>query len=162
SGSGAFEVPRKTRTPGRVHILFSYQGSRLEARRILEQNGAVILRWVPESSYVVSVTDGSRFASHMTEQGSGGTASTLDASTKLSPAISPGQTDFVIDFHPDVDMSDARAIINETGLEIIENPDLIATQLVVHGEIETVTTLADWDEVAYIFPASDDLAQGLP
>lgn len=162
AGSGGLHLPDKTRTPGRAHVLVTYSGSREDARAAIGQSGALILRWVPRSSYVVSAADGLGFARRLDERNAGTTVRSLDSSNKLSPALSPDWHEFVIDFHPDVDMSDARAIIAETGLEIIENPDLIETQLVVRGELETVETLAGWDEVAYIFPASEELAQGLP
>ena len=69
----------------------------------------------------------------------------------------------LLEFYPDVDMSDARSIVVQTkGLRIQENPDLLNHHLLVEGTEDAIRRLADWDEIAYIFPAADELVQGLP
>jgi len=63
-------------------------------------------------------------------------------------------------FHADVDMDDARELVEAYGFEIIDNPDLLSGQLVVTGT--DIPGLAASDSVAYIMPASTDLVAGNP
>jgi hypothetical protein len=45
---------------------------------------------------------------------------------------------------------------------VIDNPDLVPNHLLVQGPVESMKQLAAWDEVEYVFPASDDLVAGVP
>ncbi len=65
-----------------------------------------------------------------------------------------------MEFHPDVDAGDASAMVLEQGLELGEHPDLLENERLVKGPLYRVMRLAEWDEVAYIFPASEDLIEG--
>ena len=59
-------------------------------------------------------------------------------------------------------MDDARAIVLDQNLQIVENPDVMDHQFLVYGGLDDIAGLAGWDEVSYIFPAADDLIQGSP
>jgi hypothetical protein len=72
----------------------------------------------------------------------------------------PQPTTFLVEFHPDVEDQEARALAQEHLLEIREHPDLLPNQLLVAGAPERVIRLAEWDEVAYIYPASEELIEG--
>jgi hypothetical protein len=63
----------------------------------------------------------------------------------------------VVEFHPDVSRQDATALLRENGLEVQVHPDLLPGHWLVTGTREAVSQLARWDEVAYVFRASDDL-----
>jgi len=54
------------------------------------------------------------------------------------------------------------AIAADEGLQIQENPDLVTWQLAVKGPAAKLAHLAEWDEVAYLFPVSRQLADGSP
>lgn len=78
---------------------------------------------------------------------------------------------YLVLFHADVEPLDARRIAmdpniavnpGEAPLELREHPSLLAHHLLVSGPAEQVQALANWDEVALILPASDDLTQGAP
>jgi hypothetical protein len=91
----------------------------------------------------------------------------LDALDKLSPMLSPDQTPdgtggnfVVVEFHADADMDEARALVLERNLQIDERSNMLPTQLLVEGTLDDIGRLAEWDEVAYIFPASPELANG--
>src|SRR5437762_11210260 len=81
---------------------------------------------------------------------------------KLSPELSSNQADsfVVVEFHPDVNMAEARALVRERNLRVNERINLLAHQLLVDGEPGSITRLAEWDEIAYIFPASPELVSG--
>ena len=59
-----------------------------------------------------------------------------------------------------MDMDEARRIVLEAGVTILDHADLMKNQLLVSGLLSRVSGLADWDEVAYVFPASSDLIAG--
>ena len=93
----------------------------------------------------------------------------LAAAEKISPLvdgllIADGAASgvFVIEFHPDVEDGGARSILAECGLWVKENSDLLPHQLLARGTALEASRLAAWDEVAYIFPASEELLDGRP
>ena len=100
---------------------------------------------------------------------------TLEAQDKISPLFgdtSSGTSPwaggyFLVEFHPDVDMGVARGLVLNAGIELQDNPDLNPRHLLVHigdpaAAQALLTNLAAADEVAYIFPASDELVAGTP
>jgi hypothetical protein len=95
-------------------------------------------------------------------------AEPLRAALKISPLIGPDTgDDFVVEFHPDVDMNDARRLVLGLGLVLHENPDVGVKRLLVQRRMraraaDPLGRLAAQDEVAYVFPASRELVQGLP
>jgi hypothetical protein len=86
------------------------------------------------------------------------------ARTKISAAVefSGGPGYFLVVFHQGVASPDAERIIADTGLVRIERPDLVASQWLVKATEGEVFALAEREEVAYIFPASEELASGVP
>jgi hypothetical protein len=90
----------------------------------------------------------------------------LPPEDKISPLLpiaallTEAPTHFLVEFHPDVDAGDASAMVLEQGLELGEHPDLLENERLVKGPLYRVMRLAEWDEVAYIFPASEDLIEG--
>ncbi len=99
-------------------------------------------------------------------------AALLDASDKVSPMITPHSFEkwdgyYLVEFHPDVDMGEARATILGLGVELKENPDLAPTHLMIHVSnvretFATLSRIAAQDETNYIFPASPALIKGEP
>lgn len=93
-------------------------------------------------------------------------AGALPPEDKISPLLpmaallEEAPTHFLVQFHPDVDADDASAMVLEQGLELGEHPDLLEKERLVKGPLYRVMRLAEWDEVAYIFPASEDLIEG--
>lgn len=83
---------------------------------------------------------------------------------KISPLLSGsrGAGWFLVEFHGDVDSNVARAIVLQEGIRMRENPYLAPNHLLVEGSAADLERLAEWDEVSYIFPASEDLINGVP
>ena len=69
---------------------------------------------------------------------------------------------FLVEFHGDVSVAAEREIAHRGNLVIVENPDLAPRHLMVDGTPEAAAWLSQWDEVAYVFPASRELQQGIP
>ena len=88
---------------------------------------------------------------------------------KISPALAaPGADNeaepgwFVIEFHPDVNPFVARAIAVQSGWLPRDHSNLLPNHVLVQGDPARLLSLAAWDEVAYIFPASHALVNGDP
>lgn len=149
---GAGQLTAK-RMGNRRHVLVH----RSETLKELTGRGAKIVQYIPESAYVVSIPDGVSSA--------GVAAFTAEDKLSADFLASPGFDDVsfaLIEFYPDVDMNDARSIVVSAQLQIRENSDLLDHHLLISGTQDAIVALGQWDEVAYIFPASDELVQGVP
>src|SRR6266550_2894133 len=153
----------RRRHPGKSHFLIQFSSPPSAAQiQELKRRGAAIMSYVPDAALVVSAGDDVswedldlRFAGR------------LDTLDKLSPMLSPDLTPdgaggnfVVVEFHADADMDEARALVLERNLQIDERGNMLPTQLLVEGTLDDIGRLAEWDEVAYIFPASPELANG--
>lgn len=147
------------RNPGRIHLVV--QPSSPDELRELEARGARILEYIPENAWSVSIPV------ELDIDTAAPAARWLAAESKLSPLVSASIAEdqagyFVVVFHPDVDLNEGRALALEQELAIVENPDLVGNQLLVAGPVQRVARLAEWDEVSYAFPASQDLVEARP
>ena len=155
--------PLKRRAPGRSHYLVQFEGQiRPENLQALRARGMRVTGWLPKSAVMVAASDDQSFHS-LADRWVG----RLEDRDKISPLLAAGSHSFgsrhtvVVEFHSDVDMNDARDMIVEHNLKIVENPDLGSRQLLVRGFFGDITRLAPWDEVAYVFPASHELVTGV-
>jgi len=138
--------------------------------RALRRRGIRVLGDVPDNGLLVAIEHPANIAllgAHYAEP--------IDPGNKISPLIalfvarqaadlSPAY--FLVEFHGDTDMNRARATLFNLGLVPIDNPDLhphhLLLQLSSDQTAATIAALASLDEVAYIFPASRELALGIP
>jgi hypothetical protein len=151
--------PLKRRHGGSSHFLIQFQAPATNAQiDELRGRGVRITSFVPDTALVVAADDETAW------DGLGlNYVGRLDELDKLSAELAPDESSYVIvEFHPDVNMEDARAIIAERNLRVDERPNLLPHQLLVDGPAEAIQRLAEWDEVAYVFPASTELATGDP
>jgi hypothetical protein len=149
---------------GRGHLLVEFaEAPTVEQRQQLEARGATIVTSVPDTAVLVS-TEGALDLSGLGVISAGA----LDPVVKKSPLIGPDSGDgFVVEFHPDVDINTGRRIVTGLGFGLIENPDAGPHRLVIRRRprgrgVDPLNILLGRDEVAYVFPASDDLERGLP
>jgi hypothetical protein len=137
------DSPRRSLTPDRVHsILDRDEAVRLRAR---------MLSRLPDGRFVVSAPR---------QRGVNAVSPVSKIST--AAAIKETANNYLVVFHSDISRTDAERILLSTGVERIENPDLLPSQLLVSATEAQLRALAEWDEVVYIFPASEELAQGQP
>jgi hypothetical protein len=153
----------KSRTLGRSHVVVQFGSNPSDDQlKELQNRGAAVLSYVPDFAVSISadddiVLDGLDIRSTVR----------LKPEEKISPDLAEALAEsatvaVLVEFYPDVDPNDGRAIVNEAGLLIRESADLLAHHLLVTGSSEQVWALAAWDEVAYIFPASVDVIEGRP
>ncbi len=128
--------------------------------QVLESHGARLVQYVPDDGLIVSV------GALQQLDGTGVLwVGRLDASSKTSRAL---QTDdggvstetLVAEFFPDVDPRLARLVAQIHGFEVLSHPDLLPGQLLIRGPSDRIPDLAEWDDVAYLFPASAELVRG--
>jgi hypothetical protein len=150
-------VETRSTAPGRRHYLVIFREAPGAADlEQLKAGGAVITGSAPDTGVMVSAPEGTAFDPEKVEW-----AGTLEADDKLSPLLVENQTGvYLVSFHADVDMTLARAVVESTGLLVREHPDLLAWQLLAAGPLDVLAGLAAWDDVAYIMPASTELAAG--
>ncbi len=114
------------------------------------RNGGRFLSMVSEDSVLVSME---------TDTGAPGLP-TVAADSKVSAVALSGN--YVVVFHPDVPDEDAQEILIRTGVVQFLNKDLLSKQYLVSGNGKQAVSLSQWDEVAYIFPASEEMFSGIP
>jgi len=150
------------------HMVLQFNGPPTPATMaMLNARGAAVLQAIPENGLLVTVNRrvileglGVRYAGAFRD------------ADKISPLISSHGLQawngyLLVEFFPDVDVNDARALVLRLGIQLIENPDLAAGQLLIHIEdtarpLFPVELLAAQDETAYIFPAAPELVAGTP
>jgi hypothetical protein len=82
---------------------------------------------------------------------------------KISPAAaSLGEMSLLVLFHPDVDVPTAEGILSAAQVKRLERPDLVPNQYLIQATLESAARLAAADEIAYVYPASEDLVSGMP
>jgi Matrixin len=157
------DVAPKSRTPSRSHLLLQFQDSPGDDQLTdLSNRGANVLSYIPDFTLSVSASDDTSFDG-LNLRGVGRLYPDERISPDLYSLLASGvELAVLVEFYTDVDPNDARAIANETGLVIHENPDLVANHLLLSGSADQVLALATWDEVSYIFPVSSDLIRGSP
>ena len=150
----------------RSHYLIQFASPpRPEEIAELKNRGARITSYVPDNAVMVAAPDrlsldGIPVRWH----------GRLRLEDKLSPELfasesrepEPVEQVFVVELHPDVGTDDGRSLMREVEMREVHHPDLLPNQLLVRGSKEQVARLAGWDEVAYVFPASEDLVYGRP
>jgi hypothetical protein len=154
--AAGLEAPRR-RTPGRSHWLLEFRGvpgpERLAAMRA---RGIRVTSGISRNAVAVSAPDGVDFAA----LGATG-AARLAAEDKVSPLLAAWEAAVaVVEFHAGVASGPARDLVDAAGLEVLEHPDLLPHHLLVAGPPGRLASLAEWDEVAYLFPAAPELASG--
>ena len=151
--------PLKRRTAGSSHYLIQLDGGvRPETFRMLRDRGITVTGYLPKATLMIAAPDDFSFDSLPVVW-----VSRLELRDKISPLVvaqagsTSGLRACIVEFHSDVDMKEARALVQEHGLRLIENSDLARHHLLVSGTFGDLSRLASWDEVAYIFPASPEL-----
>jgi hypothetical protein len=145
---------------GSGHLLLQFNRPPSEGHiRRLTARGVTVLADVPEDGLLVSVAGpvmlgglGVRYAAP------------IHASDKISPIlVSNGNGYILVEYYPDVDMNGARTALVNAGADLSDNPDLGSHMLMIRtSDAVLIQTIASQDAVSYLFPASDELAQGLP
>ncbi|MEO8368749.1 MAG: matrixin family metalloprotease [Candidatus Solibacter sp.] len=117
-----------------------------------------ILQYVPDAALMVGSSRNPNL------EGLGVLAAAgLDASDKISPLLDEQVAGaLLVVFHSDAAMDIVREEIAASGFEVVENPTMLAGHLVVSGPHTAIPELAALDDVAYIMPASAELAAGVP
>lgn len=164
-------IRAKSRRPTRSHLVLDFgRVPTAETVRALAERGMPVVSYVPPTGVMVAVEgeanlQGLELAGYDSLQPSDKLSRDLDlavAEGRRGEVRAAPRNYFVVEFHADVPVEDRRALVMEAGLEPRDHADLVGTHLLVRGTVAQVERLAEWDEVSYIFPASGELATGLP
>ena len=136
---------------GKAHFLLAFSGPVGQDQiDLLTQASAAVVAYVPDNSLMVVAPETFSPA-----------GLNVDFATRLRPEQKRSPTTSftsIVEFHTDVDPADAAALLKASGLTILTHPDLAPNHFMVLGSTDG---LEQWDEVDYIFPASDDLLNGV-
>ena len=125
--------------------------------RELIRRGVRVLEYVPDNGLLANLPEGFDGA------GLGMTGWVrMSAEDKLSPLNAGAEGYYVAVFQPDANMADARALVESYGFQVLPNPAMLPQQLLIAGDSSHLASLAQWDEVSYIMPASPELVSGTP
>ncbi len=147
-------------TSGAGHLLMQFNRPvTAQSVSVLTARGVTVLADVPEDGLLVST------AGPVLLRGLGVRyAAPIAAADKISALDASNTTGYLlVEFYTDVNLGDARGMILNAGAVLSENPDLGPHVLMIQTRsMSLVETLAHLDAVSYIFPASNQLAQGIP
>jgi hypothetical protein len=166
AGKESAEVRTAAREPRRLraerrYLIVEFDGLPPEGQwEAAAGAGVQFLRYVPDNAVLVSAPVD--FASDALAASA---VMEFPLEAKISPLMlvavaEPAPVHFLAEFHPDVSPGDAREIALREGLLPREHPDLVPGQLMLEGSREQMESLTQWDEVAYVFPASEELQRG--
>jgi len=154
--------PVQRRAAGTSHYLVQFQAPvSAETIQRLHTRGIAVTGYVSKSTLMIAAPDDFSLAGFPVRW-----MGRLEHQDKISPRINeqwasghaPGA--YLVEFHADVNMQEARAMVREHNLHLIENRYLASHHLLVAGDFSALSRLAAWDEVAYIFPPSPELLTG--
>jgi hypothetical protein len=145
--------------PGHLLLQFSV-GPTMDDLLELQRRGALVVGSAPAGGITISADRPISLAG-LAVAWSG----PLLVQDKISPLLSQGGANggpaaVVIEFHPDVRKRRALQLLHGANLQILSHPDLLPNHMLVTATLPVLTQIAAFDEVAYIFPASNDLIQG--
>jgi hypothetical protein len=86
----------------------------------------------------------------------------VDAGLLWFPESDASSQTILLESYVDVSRHALSEIAAREGLRIVDHADLTPWQLMVTGAPAALARLADWDEVAYLFPASEQMILGGP
>jgi hypothetical protein len=147
---------------GPGHLLVQFTGTpQASDVRELERRGARVVGAAPDGGLTISVDQPISLEGLAVKW-----AGLLLPEDKISPLISAaadtGPSVVVIEFHPDVATRRALELLRASNVQILKHPDLAPNHQLVSASSAALAQIAGYDEVAYIFPASNDLIQGNP
>ena len=157
--AGGRVVQPAPRPAGGTHYIVQFRTEPGPAkRRELERRGLRVLQYVPDAALMVASRKPPDL--HGLDVLS---VAAMSAADKISPVLSEEVSGpLLVVFHTDVDAEAARNAVRTLGFDVVETPSVLPRQLVVEGAHSGIEALAARDEVAYILPASPELAAGVP
>ncbi|MEO6037901.1 MAG: matrixin family metalloprotease, partial [Saprospiraceae bacterium] len=161
----------KSRVANRSHLILDFpEAPTPETARQLSARGMRVVAYLPVTGMIVGV-DGEANLQGLNVNG----FDALQPEDKLSHELalaaggegrgvarSARRSFYVVEFHGDIPWAERRSLVTESGIEIKDHRDLVGDHMLVRGTLDQMQSLAEWDEVAYIFPASGELVTGLP
>jgi hypothetical protein len=148
--------------PGRVHLIIQYDYSPGESDlSALADRGITVTGHLHENGLVIACDNPAQLDDLELRW-----ISRFEPGDRVSPLLEGLADDaaalVLVEFHPDISLSAARRVVFNIGAAILDNPDVGPARLLAHLDRTQITALAEYDEVAYVFPASEELKVGQP
>lgn len=157
------QMPQHRLRLDRSHYLIQFTTPVSDAMRSeLARRGAVVTAAIPDRAVMVVAND------HFTTFGMDveyfGRLYPLEKISAVLPdSGNPGdEVTGLVEFHSDVSPSEALEILAGQGIAVLRSGGMLAQHVLVRAPSVALHALAEFDEVAYIFPASRDLVLGAP
>ena len=161
AGDEAELPPARRLRAGRSHYLIQFAAPVSQPMLSeLARRGAVVTAAVPDRA--VMVVAGDRFTPFGMDVEYFGRLLPLDKLSDVLPESEEEEITGLVEFHADVAPEDAAQVLSGAGIAVLPASGLAARHALVRATRAALRQVAEFDEVAYIFPASADLIQGLP
>lgn len=157
-GDQTLQSPQRRLRAGRSHYLIQFASPVSAAMRSeLARRGAVVTAAIPDRA--VMVVAGDRFTPFGMNVAYFGRLVALD---KISDTLPDDEEEVtaLVEFHADLSAAEMAPLL--ANVAVLPVAGLLARHALVRASSPALRELAQWDEVAYIFPASNDLQLGLP
>lgn len=150
---GRRTLATKSWSRGRKHVVVRFAAPPGEPeRQKLQQQGAEVLSYVPDQALLVALPQGTQIKASL------GRIEPIVVEQKLSPALLSGAASpLIVEFHKDVPRTVAQRILASEHLHSHAPKGLRPHHLFVKATPEQARALAAWDEVAYLFPAPQEM-----
>jgi hypothetical protein len=146
----------KRRPFSRLHIVFQFRNFPQDSEVLeLKNRGTHLVGYLPDSGLLATAEENTPLEGLDLVA-----ARPLRPEEKVSPLIEAATEAFIVEFHPDVEIWEAYALVREAGFQPHFHPDLLPNHLLIEGAAARAAALSEWDEVAYVYPASEDLRKG--
>jgi len=151
----------KRRSAGRSHLQVEMAATpQAEQLQEMERRGLRVVEYLSDTGFVLAAEDGSNLDG-LDVLAAARPRSEDKISPLLKKAETSGESDaLVVEFFSDVEPAEARALLDEQGFDVVEHPDMMEHQMLVRPGLRPLSELVEWDEVANVFPASEELSRG--
>lgn len=153
------DLQRQPADTSSIHklILYDHPPDTEEVQALLRE-GISVVAALPDNAIVVSVPGGIIKGAETAVW-----VGRIDPADKLSPALTPALTPgglaaALVEFHSDVTVEQQDTVAGAVGVELRHPAVLQSGHAIVTGSMATLRGLAEYDEVAYIFPADPALS----
>jgi len=157
----------KSNLPGRVYrvVMFDHipEAADLEA---LERRGMTPVQYVPERGVMVSMPPSVGAANPLEQSGADEAPLVFALARKVSPlvdAMEEGEAGLAVvaETFPGVTGGEGLDLAQREGMTVLAHADLLENQMLLRGTRAQVESLARWEEISYVWPASPELREGV-
>ena len=134
-------------------------GTETSAGRTASGRRHVIVESIPDAGRLVERLPDGRWIAAVPHEAAGH-LSVPQPESKSSVDYAESAIPVVVSFYRDVSAADADAVLAQSGVERRHHPDLLPSERLIEADAGQIVLLTESDEVAHVYPASKELAEG--